>query len=208
MIGSHDTFTYLDSTSFIKNHCKKLWRCQGQSIENQYKFGIRFFDIRVSKDDNKWRVCHGAVNLKKTFRTLTDICDYMNQNFPEAIYRIVLEKGANNKFYKEAKGLCSKYPNLWRIDEKATKKWMGVIENNNQALYDRGYKFALVNTWENPAHELHGNMSAGNILKIDLRKEAKKINGKLSFFKKDADLKQMIESKDELYLLDYCTNKY
>ena len=52
----------------------------------------------------------------------------------------------------------NKYKNLWRVDIKDSKKWMGEIFNNNKSLFDRGYKFALVNTWTYPAHELHGSI--------------------------------------------------
>ena len=207
MIGSHDTFTYEKSTSWINNNCKKWWKTQSKDIFEQYKFGIRFFDIRVYRDNCCWRTCHGKVNLRTTFNTLEDICKWMYINFPEAIYRIVLEKGDTTDFLNQSKNF-NKYKNLWRVDIKDSKKWMGEIFNNNKSLFDRGYKFALVNTWTYPAHELHGNINTNNFYKIDLRKEAKKINSNLEFFKNTSKLKEMINSKDELYFLDYCTNSY
>lgn len=219
MIGSHDTFTYLKSTSWIYNNCKKWWKCQKDSIEDQYKFGIRFFDIRVVRDDNKWRAAHGACKLKKTWKTLDELCAYIGVNFPEAIYRIVLESGNRDQFLKEVgygkpklETLCGKYPNLWRVDIKDDKVWMGKYGNNNDALFARGYAFAKVNTWEEPAYELHGNISGSNFYKADLRKEAKEINSRLIFFmdRPDAEehLRYNLEDKTHLYLLDYCTNKY
>ena len=207
MIGSHDTFTYEKSTSWINNNCKKWWKTQSKDIFEQYKFGIRFFDIRVYRDNCCWRTCHGKVNLRTTFNTLEDICKWMDINFPEAIYRIVLEKGDTTDFLNQSKNF-NKYKNLWRVDIKDSEKWMGEIFNNNKSLFDRGYKFALVNTWTYPAHELHGSININNFYKIDLRKEAKKINSNLEFFKNTSKLKEMINSKDELYFLDYCTNSY
>lgn len=211
MIGSHDTFTYLDSKFYIYNHFTKWWRTQCKSIEEQYAFGVRFFDIRVYLDsDNHWRYCHGIVNLNKYERTLNDICLYMENYFPEAIYRIVLEKGKYDDemiFIKEAQGLCSKFPNLWRVDIKASKVWMGEVDNNNDALFNAGYKFAIVNTWEFPAFELHGKVTVNNFSWTDLKKKAQTINYILGF-KNPQELKNMINSKDELYFIDYCTNEY
>ena len=103
MIGSHDTFTYEKSTSWINNNCKKWWKTQNKDIFEQYKFGVRFFDIRVYRDNCCWRTCHGKVNLRTTFNTLEDICKWMNINFPEAIYRIVLEKGDTTDFLNQSK---------------------------------------------------------------------------------------------------------
>ena len=136
MIGSHDTFTYEKSTSWINNNCKKWWKTQSKDIFEQYKFGIRFFDIRVYRDNCCWRTCHGKVNLRTTFNTLEDICKWMDINFPEAIYRIVLEKGDTTDFLNQSKNF-NKYKNLWRVDIKDSKKWMGEIFNNNKALFDR-----------------------------------------------------------------------
>lgn len=215
MLGSHDTYTYLKSTSWIYNNCKKYWKTQCKSIEEQYAFGIRCFDIRVYRDKKCWRVCHGMANLKKTFSSLQEICYIMQRDFPEAIYRIVLEKGNSTLFVSEATkpnvrnsnvNLCGLFTNLWRVDIKESGNWKGSVCNNNHKLFDLGYKFALVNTWEFPSHELHGAVTSGNFYKIDLCKEAKRINGQLDFFKND--LKNMISSKEELYLLDYCTNEY
>lgn len=209
MIGSHDSFTFEKSTSWIFNKGKRWWKTQGKSIQEQYAFGIRLFDIRVFRDGGRWRTCHGKVNLKTCFKDIEEICLYMQANCPEAIYRIVLEKGDASLFHQQANpAFAVKYPNLWRMDIKYTGKWLGEVYNNNQGLYDRGYKFALVDVWTPPAYELHGFLTARNFYKIDLRKSAMSINRGLEFFKDKTKLKAMLESRDELYFLDYCTNEY
>lgn len=212
MIGSHDTFTYLKPCNSIYKLGSRWWKTQCKTIEEQYKFGVRFFDIRVCLDkDIHWRYCHGIVNFNKYERTLNDICLYMKSYFPEAIYRIVLEKGNSSVidlFTIEAEDLCKNYPNLWRVDIKSTGNWMGSICNNNQNLYDRGYKFALVDVWSPPAYELHGFVATSNFYKINLRKEAMKINKSLPFFNDKVSLQKMIKDKKHLYFIDYCTNKY
>lgn len=209
MIGSHDSFTFEKSTSWIYNKGKRWWRTQGKSIKEQYAFGIRMFDIRVFRDGGRWRTCHGKVNLRTCFKDIEEICLWMQANCPGAIYRIVLEKGDASVFYQQADpAFVVKYPNLWRMDVKESGKWLGEVYNNNQGLYDRGYKFALVDVWTPPAHELHGFLTAKNFYKTDLRKEAMRINRELDFFKNPARLEEMKESLEELYFLDYCTGEY
>lgn len=211
MIGSHDTFTYLKPCSSIYKLCSRWWKTQCKSIDEQYAFGVRLFDIRVCRDGNYWRLCHGIVNLRMTFLRIKDICNIMKWEYPDAIYRIVLEKVDNTdakKFIDESRGLCNKFPNLWRVDIKSSKNWLGAVDNNNQNLYNRGYKFALVNVWSPPAYELHGFVTTSNFYKINLRKEAMKINKSLPFFNDKASLQKMIKDKKHLYFLDYCTNKY
>lgn len=211
MIGSHNSFTYLPSTSWLYNKFSRYWKTQCLTVSEQYSFGTRFFDIRVHWSHHKWQLCHGIVNLTMSFDSLEDICKYMKKNAPRAIYRIVLEKGGINDegmFITEAHGLCAKYHFLWRIDISSRKTWLGSVDNNNLRLFDEGYKFALVNTWEDTAHELRGYVTWKTFYKDDLKEEAKIINEKLDFFHDETLLKTMLKSKEELYFLDYCTNHY
>ena len=204
MIGSHNTFTYLTPSCKINNLTKRWWKTQCKTIKEQYDFGVRMFDIRVCLKRSKWTYCHGLVDFKEGKRDLMEICSYMKTYFPEAIYRIVLEKGdkpTQRIFINEAKYLCELYPNLWRVDIKAYKKWNGFIANNNKNLYNRGYLFAYNEVWDTPCHEIHGFVTKNNFLKINLAKEAKKLN-------KDTFSKADLLSKDTLYFIDYCTNEY
>lgn len=225
MIGSHDSFTYLKSTNWFYNRFTRVWKTQDIDIITQYALGVRMFDIRVRRDNGCWRVCHGICDLKMTFPNLESICTYMQEYCPEAIYRIVLEKGSDRVFKIEAcsckmlnpKSVCNvglaaevnnyitcnltqKYPKLWRVDIKSTGCWTGTVCNNNQDLYDEGYKFALSNTWEEPAYELHGIVTSKNFYKINLKKEADKINKDL---KDKYSYHDLYESKDKLFLIDY-----
>ena len=219
MIGSHDTFTYLKSTSWLYNNCKKYWKCQCKSIEEQYAFGIRMFDIRIYRDKNLWKPCHGKANMKDMgWCSIKDIVYYMSVKFPMAIYRLWLEKG-NDKDKQLFKSELMEALNdwvfttgqslLWRAGIKETKEWKYGLFNQNQKLYNMGYKFALNNTWESPCHELHGGINnIDDIFHTDLRKKARKINGGFDFFKDSNKLKKMLSSNNELYFLDFCTNEY
>lgn len=201
MIGSHDTFTYLSPKHKKYNVFKRWWKTQELDIEAQYMRGVRLFDIRVRQYKNLWQVCHGLVDLDKAFHRLDDICAFMEYKFPDALYRIVLERGPEERFLKEAEELCHLYPNLWRVDIKSSGNWLGAVVNNNQSLYDRDYKFALNNTWEEPAQELHGFVTRKNWWKINLKKEAGKINS--SIFNSDKEWGEAVKDREHLYFLDY-----
>ena len=218
MIGSHDTMTYLKSTSWLYNNCKKYWKCQCKTLDEQYKFGIRMFDFRVYLSKGKWKFAHGKVNLNhKGFPTLLSLVEFMKENYPLAIYRIWLEKGDNDdiaEFKRQTEIIKKKIEEgnnylVWKIGIKSYKEWQYGIFNQNQKLYDMGYKIALNDTWTYPNYELHGFFNDfSDLFTVDLRKDAEKVNSQFDFFSDKEKLKEMLESKEKLYFLDFCTNQY
>lgn len=205
MIGSHDTFTYLPPSNPLFRLFSRWWRTQSKTIDFQHNRGIRFFDIRVCMDKyGRWQLCHGVVNLLTDFYSLASLCYHIQSVYPDTLFRLVLEKGdkyVQKVFTQEASPLCEEFPNLWRVDIKSTGNWMGAVANNNQALYDKGYKFALGNTWDKPAQELHGFVTKKNWWKINLKREAKRINSNL--FNTDNEWEEALKDKEHLYFLDY-----
>lgn len=217
MIGSHDSFSNLPSTNPIYNLFTRLWRTQCLSILEQYNAGVRFFDIRVCWHKGKWNFCHGLAKLKgHQFKTLDEICDYIEIGFPDALYRIVLERGDSKEFLKQTgyyssimeDSLCYKHPNLWRVDIKSHGRWNGEIDNNDFSLYNQGYNFATLNTWEAPCKEAHGKVTVKNFYKVNLMEEARECNSQLGIFSDRNAFSLAAQSKDYLYLLDYCTGDY
>lgn len=216
MIGSHDTFTYLQPANPIFRLFTGLWRTQCKTIGEQYDAGVRFFDIRVVRHKGYWYFAHGIVRLKgRKFKLINNICKFMKRLYPEAIYRIVLERGNMTdeiEFLNETYVMCSMYHHLWRLDIKNDKVWMGKYGNNNERLYNAGYRFANVNTWTCPSYEITGHITKNNWYRTSLRTQAVKMhvsNDWLSagFYSKESQ-KKMAESKDWLYLIDYCTNEF
>lgn len=218
MIGSHDTMTYLKSTSWLYNNCKKYWKCQCKTLDEQYKFGIRMFDFRVYLSKGKWKFAHGKVNLShKGFPTLLSLVEFMKEKYPLAIYRIWLEKGDDDdiaEFKRQTEIIKKKIEEgnnylVWKIGIKSYKEWQYGIFNQNQKLYDMGYKIALNDTWTYPNYELHGSFNDfSDLFTVDLRKDAEKVNSQFDFFSDKEKLKEMLESKEKLYFLDFCTNQY
>lgn len=212
MIGSHDSFTYLKSTNCLYNHMTRLWRTQQKdyTIPVQYQCGVRMFDIRVVRVKNHWQAAHGLATLDVSWGDLGDIAWFMRYNCPKAIWRLILERGNSKdkrQFLKEVEqySLIARYPTLWRIDIKSEKSWLGKYGNNNENLYNQGYKFALVNTWESPSQELHATVTTKNFHKVNLLNEAEKINQQLPFFKTKKASQEEVNNKENLYLIDYAT---
>lgn len=205
MIGAHDTFTFQDAGG-IAAITPDSWKCQSVDYETLYKKGVRMFDIRVYWDSN-WRACHGAAHLSSRWATVQDICNEMKTNCPEAIYRIVLENGKllGNptgseiaRFITEVQQLNE--PNLWRaiIQYKSgTTDWVNGIKNNNQELFDKGYKFALLGSSTEAYATYYETPSVALRIKNKVRDTGVHGNQKLNITQKD------LITKNYLCLLNY-----
>lgn len=210
MIGSHDSYTFHKATKGIYNKSlvRRTWKAQNMNIAEQYEHGVRMFDVRVCRDGNKWRVCHGAAEFDETFASIQCICDFFDRLYPDAIYRIWLEKGSKaveRRFIAESVNehchcsLCDFYPNLWRVGIKSYKEWTNGICNNNERLYNKGYLFAKDTPWSGNCHELHGTMSFKNYFKGSLESQAKKYNREIM----NTVPNDQVYGKEHLYLIDF-----
>lgn len=131
MIGSHDSFTYLEAKYSIFNLFSFLWRTQSLTIGEQIVKGVFYFDIRVrkvsKKDSNKycWRVCHGLVDFDVEFNRIEDIL----KTFKPYKVRIILERGSTEDeelFINEVKEVSKNYENLWFSCIK--KNWIVIVD--------------------------------------------------------------------------------
>ena len=107
MLGSHDSYTYMEARNPLVNAVSGTWRTQSKSINEQYKAGVRFFDVRVCRDGDRWRCCHGAAEFDKVFSSLKAICNYFDVIL-KCRYQIWLEKGsdADWEMFKKEAGDC------------------------------------------------------------------------------------------------------
>ena len=123
MIGSHDSFTCLSARNPLVNIFRGLWKTQDKSIEAQYKSGVRFFDIRLFRDGNKWRAAHGAAEFGMTYRDLSEAARDFCKMFPGCRFGIWLEKGTEEDwelFRAEAEPLKKRYK--WALAQLVRKK--------------------------------------------------------------------------------------
>lgn len=188
MIASHDTST----CSLIKNSIKKpflsladgIWATQEASILEQYRdYGVRYFDFRVCRDGNKWRMCHGAVEFTYAFDKIEDLCKNMKRTFPKAYYRILLEKGSkkDKELFIEQTSKLGRYP---KLDWIVIKKEWETLKPSKFNIVDYTCKL-------NTAKEILGMTKYG----FSIKKWAKKNNPSIT--------DEMILDNNTVYFYDF-----
>jgi len=157
MIGAHDSFTYLNAEDIVINIFKPFWKCQSKSLQELYdKYGVRFFDIRLCQNTTAsltgiigklfkkkkftWSAAHGLAEFKQTFTNIEEVFKYMKKNFPEAQYRIILERCSNKE-----KNEFSNQISSW-------------IKKNGAKLKDADYKCSWIGI-KTPWQQLYINTS-------------------------------------------------
>ncbi len=62
MIGSHNTMSYLKPTKWWMRLFNKWAKCQELTFEEQFNYGVRYFDIRLKLVDGCWHFCHNLID--------------------------------------------------------------------------------------------------------------------------------------------------
>lgn len=190
MIGTHNSFTYIDSTSKLYNKFSDFWRCQGKTIQEQYECGARYFDVRVTSETRGsricWRVCHGKVDLGQTFISLKAIDAYFKK-YKDATYRLGLERGDTSKFIKDVNSLVASGKSQCKM-AFIKDPWKTIFQaSDHLPLTDMTYI-----PW-NTGKDLWYNITH---FKLDtIAHHAKKENTKLT--------NDMIEDPNHIYFIDY-----
>lgn len=133
MLGTHDSYTFLKARYKVFELFSFMWRTQTKSILQQKQNGTRYFDIRIRRNNNKWRVCHGLVDFNLTYSTIKDIVDAFNgYNI-----RIILERGNGRElFIRELEDYKSTNS---PIKFACIKKNWEIIIDNDLPLFDFTY---------------------------------------------------------------------
>ena len=99
-LGSHDSMTYLPLKNWLMYPVKFMAQCQCKTIEEQYeKYGIRYFDLRVSYDkNNNIEFRHGFIAYKGDVES---VLEYLNSKGEEVWVRFILE-GSDFQFNLES----------------------------------------------------------------------------------------------------------
>ena len=144
MIASHDSFTYLTASTKFFNAVSFLWRTQNKTLIEQYNSGVRYFDIRVKRLNNKYVVCHGEVNFSKEYDTLLDIFqDIESIGKGDSTIRLILESGDNTDEELFTKELLDLIQNLERItdilDFCCIKRTWKVLYNMSRNIIDYSF---------------------------------------------------------------------
>lgn len=184
MVASHDSMTYSEVKNKIYKLFSGIWKTQELPLIAQYK-KVRYFDIRIYKDrKHKWRTCHGKVDFIYTFDTIEDLCEEMKSRFPEAYFRIILEKYKDEDevwdFMEEVS--CLKYYN--KLDWIIIKKDWKILKAGKLKYVDYTCK---LNTFK----EIIGMIKYG----FSIKKWAKKNNPEIT--------EEMINDPKTVYFFDF-----
>ena len=128
LAGTHNSCAYFVGIKYIT-------KCQNKSIKEQLNMGIRFFDIRLEKDENSLKTVHAIIDChkdkkKKVKLLLSDVlseCEEFLKENPSEFIIICAKRDdgesdndTSEEFHKE----ISEKPNLWytknsipRLDE-------------------------------------------------------------------------------------------
>lgn len=182
MIASHDSFTYSKPKNFIYKLFTGIWRTQNVTLQKQYtNYKVRYFDIRIYKDKDKWIICHGAVDFIYEYDSIAELCQDIESRFPEAYYRIVLEKGEDEYDFRKEICFLNKSENL---DEVVVKKDWVILRGTKFKIVDQTCK---MNTLKEKLRMFK--------YKFSIKNWSKKNNPKIT--------DDMVEDKKIVYYLDY-----
>lgn len=163
-IGTHNSMSYLEPKRWYMYPFRFIAKCQSMPINEQYKKGIRLFDIRISYNKNNYpEFRHGSMAFKgDVFEILTWL---NNQGDPIKI-RLILEEKNESKlreslFIGDVSKFKVLFPNLTFYEGRRKFDWKQIADLPTLDIT-----------------QLVGSMSGKLIYKIYPKLYAKKYNDK------------------------------
>lgn len=90
MIGAHNCLTAYRPTKWWMGLVSPVWKCQRLTIGELIEKGVEFFDIRVSRDNDRWVGAHGIAKVDVEIWPLVyAIADGVSS----PVIRLILEHG-------------------------------------------------------------------------------------------------------------------
>jgi hypothetical protein len=115
-IGSNNSLTYLEPSSWWLKIFKIFIRHQRRDYEYQYKYcGVRYFDIRVSYDKNNRMVLKDRNNTYKVF-SMYEIFDFFNK-FCDVTVSLTLDESLEERMWENNDRLSDRFKETCRIVE-------------------------------------------------------------------------------------------
>lgn len=142
-LGTHNSMTYLKPKKWWMYPFRFMAKCQSLTIEEQYEYGIRHFDLRVTFDKHgSIEFKHGLVSYDGSVYT---VLEYLN-SIKEPVYcKFWLELTSSNK---EQEDLFKYYCEIFEKHYKNIKFYGGknkkgtVLYNFSNKEPDLDYDFA------------------------------------------------------------------
>lgn len=88
-LGTHNSMTYLTPIGALQVLAWPTGKCQDLTIEEQYEFGVRLFDLRIRFEDKDTPYfAHGFLEFRK--KKVTDVLDFLNGK-RDCVVNLVME---------------------------------------------------------------------------------------------------------------------
>lgn len=167
ILSSHNTMTYLDPKKKWMKIFKPIYQCQDKDIDKQYRFGVRYFDMRIAfdkKGNAEFR--HGLIAFKDAdpYKTIK----WMN-NYEGVIMRIVLERAKSKRDFTLFKMFCR------AIQEECPNITFccGEYKKTKEVIYDFGQNIPVI--------EMYGSVRGKGLKRIFPKLYAKRCNIELEW---------------------------
>ena len=184
MLGSHNSLSYLPIQGWRK--VLKPWaKCQSLTLEEQYEKGVRYFDLRVRKDKyGLWWYCHNNAIFVPVIEH-KEVVDFLTDK--QVKVRVILDV---RKKPKDAEDYKTEFLSL------ITEFFHNKVYVDSAIVYWEWHEYLIRSVKQ---YEYHVSVSAPWYKYIFGTKWFAKLYNKKYF---DGN-KEILESKDEVILLDY-----
>lgn len=94
-LGTHNSMTYLEPTDLPQALVWPTGKCQDLTLEEQYEFGVRLFDLRIRfTEEGIPYFAHGFLEFHK--KSVVDVLDFLNRK-QGCVVNLVMESFGNVK---------------------------------------------------------------------------------------------------------------
>lgn len=130
ILGSHNSMSYLPPLKWWMRPFHFIVKCQDKDIHEQYKCGVRIFDIRIAYEYTVPCFAHGIIKFKRVgvgvWRTLSII-----NEFTDCTVRIVLESNKEKDiklFKRDVENYIKTFENIKFIEGTRKSTWEKLID--------------------------------------------------------------------------------
>lgn len=112
-LASHNTMTYLKGTFW--NPFQFIARCQSKTIEEQYKLGVRYFDLRIAYD--KYGHAHFKHGLMTYKGSVYDTLKYLNSLEEIVFVHLLLEVKSKKQLERQSQYFiedCKEFESIFK----------------------------------------------------------------------------------------------
>lgn len=160
ILGTHNSISYLKPKKWWMRLINFTAKCQSMTIEEQWEYGVRYFDLRIGDSMEGECMSHGLVKYKGN---LEDILLYLNNcaklhnekcfvaiNLEEYVYDIHECKSYIDYFEEKLKSLQSEYTSLTICGGYCKGPWRKIISYiENPTLFEKYWEFCNYKWQEN-----------------------------------------------------------